>query len=47
MTESIKLETFQKSLNKIFCFNRRGTRKIKDLPVLFNKEIYNLIHPSI
>ena len=40
MTESEKLKkTSQKSLFKI-CFNKSGTRKIKDLQKHPNKEIY-------
>ena len=35
MTGSIKLETLQKSLSKIFFFNNNGTIKIKDQPELF------------
>ena len=36
----LKTETSQKSLLKIFCYNNKVTKKIKDFQKLFNKEIY-------
>ena len=35
------LETSQKSLIKILCFNNQGTRKIKDLQKLSKKTLIN------
>ena len=36
----LRTETSQKSLLKIFCYNNKVTRKVKDFQKLSNKEIY-------
>ena len=36
----LKTKTFQKSLLKIFFYNNKVTRKVKDFQKLTNKEIY-------
>ena len=36
----LKSKTSQESLLKIFCYNNRGKRKVKNLQKLSNKEIY-------
>ena len=36
----LKTKTFQKSLSKIFFYNNKVTRKVKDFQKLSNKEIY-------
>ena len=36
----LRTETSQKSLLKIFCYNKKVTRKVKDFQKLSNKEIY-------
>ena len=36
----LRTETSQKSLLKIFCYNNKVTREVKDFQKLSNKEIY-------
>ena len=42
----LRTETFQKSLLKIFCYNNKGNRKVKDFQKLCNKEIYHSLQSN-
>ena len=42
----LRTETSQKSLLKIFCYNNKVTRKVKDFQKLSNKEIYLSLQSS-
>ena len=35
----LRTETFQKSLLKVFCYNNKVTRKVRDFEKLSNKEV--------